>query len=185
MMQLRHVRPSDCDRVLAVIDEWWGGPAMSSHLPHVFFSHLAPTSFVLEEDDGELVGFLLGFFSQARPDEACVHMVGVHPAFRRLGFGRRLCERFFLTAQMHGRRWVRSVSTSSGPSIAFHHALGFVPLRGDAVIDGLPVRRDHAGPGGQRVVFRRGIVHDAPAAEAGAAPIELGAAPGLKDALTS
>jgi GNAT superfamily N-acetyltransferase len=177
-MQLRHVRPSDCDRVLAVIDEWWGGPAMSSHLPHVFFSHLAPTSFVLEEDDGELVGFLLGFFSQARPDEACVHMIGVHPAFRRLGFGRRLCERFFLTAQMHGRRWVRSVSTSFGPSIAFHHALGFVTLRGDAVIDGLPVRRDHAGPGGQRVVFRRGIVHDAPAAEAGAAP-------GMKDALTS
>ncbi len=175
-MQLRHVRPSDCDRVLAVIDEWWGGPATSSHLPHVFFSHLAPTSFVLEEDDGELVGFLLGFFSQARPDEACVHMIGVHPAFRRLGFGRRLCERFFLTAQMHGRRWVRSVSTSSGPSIAFHRALGFVPLRGDAVIDGLPVRRDHAGPGGQRVVFRRGIVHDAPAAEAGAAPIEPGAA---------
>ena len=141
-MQLRHVRPSDCDRVLAVIDEWWGGPATSSHLPHVFFSHLAPTSFVLEANDGELIGFLLGFLSQARPDEACVHMIGVHPAFRRLGFGRRLCERFFLTAQMHGRRWVRSVSTSSGPSIAFHRALGFVPLHGDAVIDGLPVRRD-------------------------------------------
>ena len=184
-MQLRHVRPSDCDRVLAVIDEWWGGPATSSHLPHVFFSHFAPTSFVLEANDGELVGFLLGFFSQARPDEACVHMIGVHPAFRRLGFGRRLCERFFLTAQMHGRRWVRSVSTSSGPSIAFHCALGFVPLHGDAVIDGLPVRRDHAGAGGQRVIFRRGIVHDAPAAEAGAAPVELGAEMGLKEALTS
>ena len=169
MMLLRHVRPSDCDRVLAVIDEWWGGPATSSHLPHVFFSHLAPTSFVLEANDGELVGFLLGFFSQAHPDEACVHMVGVHPAFRRLGFGRRLCERFFLSAQMHGRRWVRSVSTSSGPAIAFHRALGFVPLSGDAVIDGLPVtvRRDYAGPGGQQVVYRRGIVHDAPAAEAG------------------
>ena len=111
-MQLRHVRLSDCDRVLAIIDEWWGGPATSSHLPHVFFSHLAPTSFVLEQDDGELVGFLLGFLSQTHPDEACVHMVGVHPAFRRLGFGRRLCERFFLTAQMHGRRWVRSVSTA-------------------------------------------------------------------------
>jgi len=84
MMLLRHVRPSDCDRVLAVIDEWWGGPATSSHLPHVFFSHLAPTSFVLEANDGELVGFLLGFFSQARPDEACVHMVGVLPPVDRL-----------------------------------------------------------------------------------------------------
>ena len=112
-------------------------------------------------------------------------MVGVHPAFRRLGFGRRLCERFFLTARMHGRRWVRSVSTPSGPSIAFHRAMGFVPLRGDAVIDGLPVRRDYGGAGGHRVVFRRGIVYDAPAAEAGAAPAEPGAEVGLKEALTS
>jgi GNAT superfamily N-acetyltransferase len=184
-MQLRHVRPSDCDRVLAVIDEWWGGPATSSHLPHVFFSHLASTSFVLEEDEGELVGFLLGFLSRAHLDEACVHMVGVHPAFRRMGFGRRLCERFFLTAQMHGRRWVRSVSTSSGPSFAFHCALGFVPLHGDAVIDGLPVRRDYAGAAGQRVVFRRGIVHDAPAAEAGAALAGHCAEVGLNEVPTS
>ena len=86
---------------------------------------------------------------------------------------------------MHERRWVRSVSTSSGPSIAFHLALGFVPLHGDAVIDGLLVRRDYAGAGDQRVVFRRGIVHDAPAAEAGVAPAEPGAEMGLREALTS
>jgi len=184
-MQLRHARPSDCDRVLAVIDEWWGGLATSSNLPHVFFSHLTPTSFVLEASDGEIVGFLLGFLSQAHPDEACVHMVGVHPAFRRLGYGRRLCERFFTAAQMLGRRWVRSASTPSGQSIAFHCAMGFVPLQGDAVSDGLPVRRDRAGSDGRRVVFRRGVGHDAPAAEAGAAAGEPGAAMGLKEALTS
>jgi hypothetical protein len=80
---------------------------------------------------------------------------------------------------------VRSVSTSSCSSIAFHRALGFVPLHGDAVIDGVPVRRDHAGAGGQRVVFRRGVVHDAPAAEAGAVLAEPGAAMERKEALTS
>jgi len=185
-MQLRHVRPSDCDRVLAVIDEWWGGPATSSHIPHVFFSHLAPTSFVLEASDGELVGFLLGFLSQAHPDEACVHMVGVHPDFRRLGFGRRLYGRFFVAAQMHGRRWVRSVAIQSdGVAIAFHRALGFVPLRGDAVIAGLSVRRDYAGAGGRRVVLRRGVFFDAPAAEPGAAPSEPGPGMGLGQALTA
>ena len=149
--------------MLAVIDAWWGCPATSSHIPHVFFSHLAPTSFVLEASDGELVGFLLGSLSQAHPDEACIHMVGVHPGFRCLGFGRRLCERFFVTARMHGRRWVRSVSTPLGQSIAFHRAMGFVPLRGDAVIDGQPVRRDHGSQDGHRVVFRRRVGHDAPA----------------------
>ena len=81
----RHARPRDCERVLAVIDEWWGRPTTNSYLPHVFFSHLASTSFVLEACDGELVGFLLGFLSEARPDEACVHMIGVHPAFTIAG----------------------------------------------------------------------------------------------------
>jgi hypothetical protein len=67
---------------------------------------------------------------------------------------------------MHGRRWVRSVSTPSSVSIAFHRALGFVPLGGDAVSDGPAATREHAGSGGQRVVFRRGIVYDAPAGAA-------------------
>ena len=184
-MQLRHVRPSDCDRVLAVIDEWWGGPATSLHLPHVFFSHLTPTSFVLEASDGELVGFLLGFLSQEHPDEACVHMIGVHPAFRRLGFGRRLCERFFATARMHGRGWARSVSSPSGPSIAFHLAMGFAPLQGDTVIDGRPARRDGGAGDGRRIVFRRGIGHDAPAAEAGAATVAPGVGTGAEGVLTA
>lgn len=88
----RHVRPGDCDRVTAVMEEWWDGAAPALPLPHVFFSHLASTSFVLYAHDGVLVGFLLGFLSQAEPDEARVHAVGVHPSFRRLGFGRRLSE---------------------------------------------------------------------------------------------
>ena len=184
-MQLRHVRPSDCDRVLAVMDEWWGGPATSLHLPHIFFSHLTPTSFVLEASDGELVGFLLGFLSQEHPDEACVHMVGVHPAFRRLGFGRRLCERFFATARMNGRGWVRSVSSPSGPSIAFHRAMGFAPLKGDMVIDGRPATRDRGAEEGRRIVFRCGIGHDAPAAGAGASTVAPGVGTGAEGVLTA
>ncbi|HEX5643791.1 MAG TPA: GNAT family N-acetyltransferase [Thermoleophilia bacterium] len=145
-MQLRHVRTSDCDRVVAVIDEWWGGPAAGSYLPHVFFSHLTSTSFAFEASDGVLVGFLLGFLSQAHPDEACVHMIGVHPEFRRLGFGRRLCERFFVAAQMNGRRYVRAVSPPSTQSVAFHLAMGFT--------------QETTGTCGHRIVFRRGVVHD-------------------------
>jgi GNAT superfamily N-acetyltransferase len=181
-MRLRHVRPSDCDRVLAVVDEWWSLPAADLHPPHVFFTHLAPTSLVLEAADGTLVGFLLGFLSEAHPDEACVHMVGVHPAFRRLGFGRRLYERFFTSAQMHGRRWVRAATAPSDQaSVAFHLALGFAPLRGDVAVAGLPMQLDHAGEGGQRVVFRRGVVYDAPTAAAADSAI----APGLDEALSA
>jgi GNAT superfamily N-acetyltransferase len=154
-MRLRHVDPMDYDRVLAVIDDWWSGRTMSGRLSHVFFSHFAPTSFVIETD-AELLGFLLGFLSQTHPDEAYVHFVGVHPAYRRLGLGRRLYERFFVAARMHDRGWVRAITSPVNQhSIAFHRALGFVPLRGDVVIGDLPVWMDYAGTGGHRVVFRR------------------------------
>jgi GNAT superfamily N-acetyltransferase len=82
--------------------------------------------------------------------------VGVHPDYRRLGLGRRLYERFFVAAQMHGRRFVRSITAPSNQlSIAFHRGMGFEPLHGDVVVDGVPVWFDYAGAGGHRVVFRR------------------------------
>jgi GNAT superfamily N-acetyltransferase len=171
-MRLRHVHALDYDRVLAVIDSWWDGRPMSARLSHVFFSHFAPTSFVLE-NDAELVGFLLGFLSQTHPDEAYVHFVGVHPEYRRLGLGRRLYERFFAAAQMNGRRFARSItSPSNSPSIAFHRDLGFQVLNGDVVVDGVPVWFDYAGAGGHRVVFRRDIAAAGGAAAAAAAPGE-------------
>jgi predicted GNAT superfamily acetyltransferase len=181
----RHARPNDCERVLAVMDEWWGGPTTSSYLPHVFFSHLASTSFVLEAHDGALVGFLLGFLSQVRPEEACVHMIGVHPAFRRLGFGRRLYERFFVTAQMSGRRCVRAESPPSDQSIAFHRAMGFVALGGSSAAGDSPTSQDPGRIAVPPVVFVRRIVHDAPglaASQAAEAAVTAAPAQVLYDA---
>jgi GNAT superfamily N-acetyltransferase len=156
-MRLRHVHALDYDRVLSVVDSWWGGRPMSARLSHVFFSHFAPTSFVLENDT-ELIGFLLGFLSQTHPDEAYVHFVGVHPDFRRLGLGRRLYQRFFVAAQMNERHYVRSITSPANVlSIAFHRSMGFALLHGDVLIDGVPVWFDYAGAGGHRVVFRREI----------------------------
>jgi GNAT superfamily N-acetyltransferase len=161
MMRLRHAHPADYDRVLAVIDAWWDGRPMSPRLSHVFFSHFGPTSFVLETE-GEIVGFLLGFLSLSHPEDAYIHFVGIHPAYRRLGLGRRLYERFFVAARMHGRRRVRSITAPSNAlSIAFHLGMGFEFLHGDVVVDGLPIWLDYAGEGGHRVVFRRGIGPDA------------------------
>ena len=159
-LRLRHTQPGDYGRVLEVMDDWWGGRPMSARLSHVFFSDLGPTSFVIETD-AELVGFLLGFLSQTRDDEAHIHFVGVHPDFRRLGLGRRLYERFFAAARMQGRAWVRSITAPGNRvSIAFHQSMGFVSERGDGTVDGVPVRRDYAGPGGHRVVFHRRVAPD-------------------------
>ena len=66
---------------------------------------------------------------------------------------------------MSARRYVRAVSPPSDGSIAFHRAMGFVPLGGDRAAGDSPMSQEVAGPGISTVVFVRRIVHDAPAFE--------------------
>jgi GNAT superfamily N-acetyltransferase len=152
-LRLRHVEPTDDARVLAVIDEWWGGRPMSTRLSHVFFVHFRPTSFLFECGD-ELLAFLLGFISQTRPNEAYVHFVGVHPDYRNLGLARRLYERLFTVVSLKGCDVVRShTSPTNRLSIAFHAAMRFEIDPGDDLMDGVPVWHDYSGPGEHRVRF--------------------------------
>ncbi len=117
---------------------------MAPMLPKLFFVHFEGTSFVAEED-GELVGFLVGFLSQTRPDEAYIHFVGVSPGQRGSGLGRELYERFFAEARAHGRSVVRCVTSPANEgSVSFHEALGFEVDR---------VAEAYDGPGEDRVLF--------------------------------
>jgi predicted GNAT superfamily acetyltransferase len=145
---IRQAEPQDHPRVLAVLDEWWGGRQMRDMLPKLFFLHFRETSFVAERD-GELVGFLVGFLSQSEPEDAYVHFVGVSPAERGSGLGRELYERFFAAARAAGRTRVSCVtSPANEASLAFHAAIGFEPGPPQAAYD---------GPGEDRVVLVRGI----------------------------
>jgi predicted GNAT superfamily acetyltransferase len=144
---IRHAEPADHARVAAVIDDWWGGRSMRDMLPRLFFTHFRETSFVAEEDGGELAGFLCGFLSQTYPDEAYVHFVGVAPGRRGGGLARELYERFFAAARTQGRTTVRCVtSPRNTASIAFHGRLGF-EVEGE--IEG------YDGAGESRVLLRR------------------------------
>ena len=134
MATVRHAEPADYASVIAVIDDWWGGRPMSAMLPKLFFIHFRDTSFVAE-DERELVGFLIGFLSQSRPDEAYIHFVGVDPSQRGSGLGRELYERFF--AAVAPRTVVRAVTSPvNEKSVAFHQALGFEVERVDEDYDG-------------------------------------------------
>jgi hypothetical protein len=82
---------------------------------------------------------------------------------------------------MHGRRWVRSITAPSNElSIAFHRGVGFEPLHGDILVNGLPVWLDYAGAGGHRVVFRRAVIQEGATALPGREHQEAGA---LRDGL--
>ncbi len=144
-METRHANPSDYGRVIQHVNAWWGGRDMAPMLPKLFFLHFEGTSFVAEDDEGKLVAFLIGFLSQADPEEAYIHFVGVAPAQRSSGIGRELYDRFFAVVAKEGRTRVRCVTSPVNEgSVAFHESLGFVAER---------VAEDYDGPGEDRVLF--------------------------------
>ncbi len=99
---IRHAEPTDYDRNVAVMDDWWGRP-VAAGLQRLFLDHFTGTSLVAEAGarPPELAGFLAGFLSQSRPGEAYIHYAGVAPLFRR------------------------TTSPGNTASIAFHTSLGF------------------------------------------------------------
>ena len=146
-MDIRPAQPSDYGRVIQHVNVWWGGREMAPMLPKLFFLHFEGTSFVAEDEDGALVGFLVGFLSQSDAEEAYVHFVGVAPGHRGSGVGRDLYEAFFDAARSHDRSVVRCVtSPGNQASVEFHRALGFEVER---------VARDYDGPGEDRVLMIR------------------------------
>lgn len=144
-ISLRAATAADYDRIVAVVDDWWGRP-VGHALPRLFLDHFHDTSLVAEQD-GELAGFLVGFMSPSNPDDAYIHFVGVSPRSRGNGLARRLYETFFGRARTEGRRVVRAVTAAhNNTSIAFHTAMGFTvtsPILG------------YDGPSDVKVVFRR------------------------------
>jgi predicted GNAT superfamily acetyltransferase len=152
---IRHAEPEDHAAIVAVVDAWWGGRRMADMLPRFFFAHFRSTSFVAEVE-GRRVGFIVGFRSQTHPCQAYIHFVGVDPAWRGGGLGRQLYGRFFEAAAALGCSEIQCVTSPvNGGSIAFHGALGFEALPGDAEADGVPFATDHDGPGESRVRFRK------------------------------
>lgn len=146
-LEIRHAQPSDYGRVIGRLNAWWGGRNMAPMLPKLFFVHFEGTSFVVDDEAGQLAGFLIGFDSQSSTDEAYIHFVGVAPEQRGNGIGRALYERFFEEARSHGRSVVRCVTSPlNEESVAFHRALGFEV---DRIVE------DYDGPGEARVLLVR------------------------------
>ncbi|GHC92626.1 hypothetical protein GCM10007079_41040 [Nocardiopsis terrae] len=142
-VRIRAAVPQDHGRILAVCDDWWGKP-VAHILPRLFLDHFHTTSLTAEAE-GALAGFLVGFPSPARPEEAYVHFTAVSPDHRGSGLGRRMYRRFAGAARAEGRSVVRAVTAPTNDrSIAFHRSLGFT-VTGP--------HTDHDGPGVDRMCF--------------------------------
>jgi len=156
-LTFRSATGEDYDFVVRRIDDWWGGRRMAERFHRLFFEYLGDTAVIADEDES-IVGFLAGVCSTSQPGHAYIHFVGVDPDRRGNGLGRELYERFFSLARERGCRTVHAVTAPiNRDSIAFHRAMGFETVSGDAEVDGLPVHTDHLGPGFDVVEFRREI----------------------------
>lgn len=142
-METRPLTKPDYDRIVSEIDRWWAGP--TSALAHPMFFHELGRLARVVEDNGLLVGFLLGFKC---PDAAMgyVHLVGIHPDYRRRGVGRMLYAAFEDDCRREGCRQLKAITTLGNEvSVRFHSAVGWSATE----IEG------YAGPGRPRVVFTK------------------------------
>lgn len=166
--EVRFRRPTETDypKVIAVVDEWWGGRRVHEYLPRLWFRHFNGTSWIAEADGGRLAGFLVGYVSPDDPTVAHVHMVAADPNLRRRGVGRALYGAFFADVAGRGVARVEAVTwPGNRVSVAFHHALGFRIDDGPSTqrLYGTPAYPSYDGEGEDRAVFR----------------LEVGAGPGL------
>ena len=147
-MKIRHTRSEDCQPVLAVINDWWGGRNVADLLPRLFFDHFQNTSFIAEED-GTRIAFLIGFVSQSQPNEAYIHFIGVHPDHRQRGLAQHLYELFFEKVRALGCNKVRCITAPVNQgSIQFHTRIGF---------DIEKIAQQYDGRGNDRVLFVKNI----------------------------
>lgn len=143
-MQTRKITKADFDQIVEVIDRWWGGP-ISTFAHPIFFYELGDQALVVEED-GRLIGFLLGFVHFKAPKTGYVHLVGIHPDYRRKGVGRLLYEQFTEHCRASGCERMKAITTTGNDgSIRFHQAVGWTATEVE----------DYAGPGRRRIVFTR------------------------------
>ncbi len=154
-MTITNCTLDDFNQIFADIADFWGHDrTLYLHHP-MYVREFGDTAYVIKEGD-TVAAYLFGFLSQTRP-AAYVKFVGVRRAYRRRGFARGLYEHFIAYAKTRGCTELRAITTpTNADSIAFHRALG-MELLGEPNEGGVPVIKDYAGPGRDRVVFRKSI----------------------------
>lgn len=140
-MLVRGIEKADFDFIVSTADRWWGG--LAAVPVHPTFFHEFGKYALIAEDEGHVVGFLLGFVVE---DLGYVHLVGIDPDHRRRGIAKRLYEDFEAKCRQGNATLLRAITTvGNDGSVAFHQALGF---ESEEIAD-------YAGAGRPRILFEK------------------------------
>src|SRR5262245_44187439 len=155
-------RPTEDDytAIIRAIEDWWGGRQLSQLLPRLWLQHFTGTSWLAEDGNGRIAGFLIGFLSPDHTDTAYCHMIATNPNLRRKGLGRALYERFFDDARADGRTQVKAITWPGNRiSIGFHRSVGFEIAAGPGSqnLYGTPAQADYDFDREDRAVMLRRI----------------------------
>jgi GNAT superfamily N-acetyltransferase len=141
--------------VLAEFDQFWEHHrTVALHHPTIIYE-FGNAAFVIKEA-GQVLAYIFGFLSQTEP-VGYVHLLSVRRGFRRQGLANRLYAHFEQYARSRGCSRLKAITSPVNVlSIDFHKGIGMLPT-GEPDRQGLPIVKDYAGHGLDRVVFIKNL----------------------------
>jgi L-amino acid N-acyltransferase YncA len=141
---LRTVTIPDLAEILDELSDFWQEGREMGFLHQALYVHEFGETSVLAEEDGRILGYLLGFLAPG--GYGYIHAVAVRGEARGRGLGRLMYERFAELATERGAHSLKAITApENSESRAFHAAVGF----SEDPVDG------YSPSGGTRIVFRR------------------------------
>lgn len=154
-MNITPCTKTDFDQIVSALPEFWGHDRTRPLHHPMLVNEFRDSAYVIR--DGETVAaYLFGFVATAEP-VGYIHLVAVRRSHRHLGLARQLYDHFAAHARSRGCEQLKAITVPANTgSIRFHTSLGF-QLEGASNPGAVPVVPDYAGPGLDRVVFRKNL----------------------------
>ena len=154
-MKIEQMSLEDFCEISENLKAFWGdrhhilGPQHHPIVIHEF----GKTAYVIRDGD-HVAAYLMGMLPYTS-DTAYVHLIAVKPEFRKTNYGKALYDHFIAFARLLNFKKVKAITRPDNIlSITFHRKIG-MQLLGEENEDGIPVVKDYAGQGEDRVVFER------------------------------
>lgn len=153
-MKIRPLHHDDIPPILDLME--LGAPYVRARTTSDYwlYANLFSTTCPVADDNGQLVGAVIAFRSQDRPDDLYIQDVITDPDRRRRGISTALLQAVRDAARRFGCQ--RLYLTSEPENTAAHGTwtrMGFLNVPGDHIVNGVEVISDYKGAGKHRAVY--------------------------------